>query len=120
MMRQMLNGCTSSSGAEFELAWVGPEYPVTKNDAELTQRNLGALQRVLGADKVLLSRPTMGAEDFSFFQKVIPGFFWFLGTANAGKGITGAHHTAEFDVDEDVLPLGVRAATGQLLDYLSR
>ena len=67
-----------------------------------------------------MSRPTMGAEDFSFYQKVIPGFFWFLGTANASRGITGAHHTPQFDVDEDVLALGVRSAAAQLTDYLSR
>ena len=74
----------------------------------------------MGTDNVVLSRPTMGAEDFSFYQKVIPGFFWFLGTANPARGITGAHHTPQFDVDEDVLALGVRAAAAQLTDYLSR
>ena len=93
---------------------------MTSNDPELTRANLAGLQRTMGSDNVVLSRPTMGAEDFSFYQKVIPGFFWFLGTANPAKGVTGAHHTAQFDVDEDVLALGVRAAAAQLTDYLAR
>jgi amidohydrolase len=120
MMRQMLTGCTSASGAQFELKWGPTEYPVTSNNPELTRGNLGGLQRTVGPDNVVLSRPTMGAEDFSFYQKVIPGFFWFLGTANPARGITGAHHTPQFDVDEDVLALGVRAAAAQITDYLSR
>ena len=120
MIRQTMQGCTSGSGAQYEFVRGSTQYPVTYNDPELTRRNLAGLQRVMGAENVVLSRATMGAEDFSFYQKVIPGFFWFLGTANASKGITGAHHTAEFDIDEDVLPVGVRAAAAQILDYLSR
>jgi len=120
MIRQTMQGCTSGSGAQYEFVRGSTQYPVTYNDPELTRRNLAGLQRVMGAENVVLSRATMGAEDFAFYQKVIPGFFWFLGTANASKGITGAHHTAEFDIDEDVLPVGVRAAAAQILDYLSR
>ena len=120
MMRQTLDGCTAGSGATYEFKWSDTVYPVTYNDPKLTLGNLGALQRVLGAVNVELGRPTMGAEDFSFYQKVIPGFFWFLGISDAAKGTTGAHHTSEFAVDEDVLPVGVRAAAGQLVDYLAR
>lgn len=120
MMKQTLQGCTAASGAQFDFKWGSTHYPVTFNDPELTRGNLGALQRVMGTTNVQLGRPTLGGEDFAYYQKVIPGFFWFLGTSNPAKGITGAHHTAEFDVDEDVLPLGVRAAAGQLTDYLSR
>ena len=118
MMRQTLSGCTSGSGAQFEMKWSSMQYPVTFNDPDLTRGNLAGLQRAIGAGNVVLGRPTLGGEDFSFYQKVIPGFFWFLGTANPAKGITGAHHTAEFDIDEEVLPLGVRAAAAQITDYL--
>lgn len=118
MMRQTLSGCTASSGAEFEMKWSSMQYPVTYNDPELTNGSLAGLKRMIGADNVVLGRPTLGGEDFSFYQKVIPGFFWFLGINNPNN--TGAHHTAEFDVDESVLPLGVRGAAAQLTDYLSQ
>lgn len=120
MVRQTLEGCTAGSGASYEFKWNATVYPVTFNDPELTQGNLGALQRVMGPGNVELARPTMGAEDFSFYTRVVPGFFWFLGIADAAKGTTGAHHTSEFAVDEDVLPLGVRAAAGQIVDFLIR
>jgi amidohydrolase len=118
MMKQTLAGCTSGSGSDFEMKWSSMQYPVTFNDPELTRENLAGLQRAIGSSNVVLGRPTLGGEDFSFYQKVIPGFFWFLGIHNPSN--TGAHHTAEFDVDESVLTLGVRSAAMQLTDYLAR
>ena len=33
----------------------------------------------------------------------------FLGTRNAVKGIIAVNHSSRFDIDEDVLEVGVRA-----------
>jgi amidohydrolase len=60
----------------------------------------------------------MGGEDFSFYQKVIPGFFYWLGVGNEKRGITAALHTPEYDADEDSLVTGVKAMTNLVLDYL--
>ncbi len=50
----------------------------------------------------------------------MPGVFFFLGVRNESKKITAMLHTEYFDVDEDTLPLGVRALTLAALDYLQR
>jgi amidohydrolase len=64
----------------------------------------------------------MPAEDFSYFQQVVPGFYYFLGVGNKSRGITAGWHTAEFDVDEEALVVGVRVRVmaNVLLDYLDR
>jgi amidohydrolase len=62
----------------------------------------------------------MPAEDFSYFQKVIPGFYYFLGVGNKAKGLTPMWHTADFDVDEESLVVGVKVMSNVLLDYLDR
>ena len=62
----------------------------------------------------------MGSEDFSYYQKVVPGFFYFLGVGNQARGITAMIHTPDFDVDEDSLVVGVKVMTNVLLDYLDR
>src|SRR5256714_1925244 len=64
--------------------------------------------------------PMTGSEDFSYYQKVIPGFCWFLGGGNEKLGIAAAHHTPEFNIDEAALAPGVKLAANQLLDYLDR
>jgi amidohydrolase len=90
------------------------------NDAALTAASLPAMERVLGKGKLVEAKPITGAEDFSYYQKQIPGFFWFLGVGNEKLEITAAHHTPNFDVDESALVLGLRVAANQLLDFLER
>lgn len=45
----------------------------------------------------------MGAEDFSFFQKAVPGFFFNIGTKNEEKGYTAVLHNEKFDFDEKII-----------------
>jgi amidohydrolase len=61
-----------------------------------------------------------GAEDFSAYQRVIPGFFFFLGIkpADLPPEKTGSNHSPLFVVDEAQLKTGVRALSSLALDYL--
>ena len=40
--------------------------------------------------------------------------------SNDAKGIASVNHTAAFDVDEDALPLGVRALATLAWEFLAR
>lgn len=63
---------------------------------------------ILGSDKVYWKeKPSLGVEDFSFFLRERPGAFYHLGCGNPAKGITGALHARDFDIDESCLPVGV-------------
>ncbi|MBI3876301.1 MAG: amidohydrolase, partial [Verrucomicrobia bacterium] len=59
-------------------------------------------------------------EDFSYFQQVVPGFYFRLGVGNKAKGITADTHTPEFDVDEECLVVGVKVMSNALLDFLEQ
>ncbi|MBA3473065.1 MAG: amidohydrolase, partial [Rubrobacter sp.] len=50
----------------------------------------------------------MGGEDFSAYQRVVPGTFVFVGAGNEAKGITYPHHHPRFTVDENALENGVK------------
>ncbi len=119
MMNQTLKGITSAYGASYELTW-GRNNPVTYNDPKLVEATLPTIKRILGETNITTPRPQMGAEDFSLFQKVIPGFFYFLGVGNTSKGITAMIHTPEFEADEEALVIGVKVMSNVLLDYLDR
>lgn len=62
----------------------------------------------------------MVAEDFPFFGQKAPYFYFLLGTRNDAKGIASVNHTARFDVDDDALPLGVRAMATLAWEFLAR
>ncbi len=95
-------------------------YPVTVNDPALTEAMLPTLQRVAGAGMLHLVPKVMGSEDFSFFQRVSPGLFFFIGVTPHDKKPTEAapNHSPHFYVDEGCLLPGVRALAHLACDYL--
>jgi amidohydrolase len=119
LMRETLQHVTAAHGATFELNMEGSN-PVTYNEPALVEETLPVMRRVLGAENVFVIKPFMPAEDFSNYQKIIPGFFYFLGVGNRAKGISAGWHTPEYDVDEESLVVGVKVMSNVLLDYLER
>jgi amidohydrolase len=119
MMRETLRNVTAAYGATFELNFEGSN-PVTFNEPALVEQTLPTMRRVLGQANVLPLKPFMPAEDFSLYQKVVPGFYYFLGVGNRARGITAGWHTPEFDVDEESLVVGVKVMSNVVLDYLER
>jgi amidohydrolase len=119
MMRETLRGVTTSYGATFDLQFDGGN-PSTYNEPALVEETLPIIRRLIGAQNLIAPKPFMPAEDFSFYQKVVPGFFYFLGVGNKSRGITAGWHTADFDVDEESLVVGVKVMSNVLVDYLDR
>ena len=119
MMRQTLASVTSAYGATADLQFDSPN-PVTYNEPRLVEETLPTIRRLVGDANLIVPKPFMPAEDFSYYQKVVPGFFFFLGVGNKAKGITAGWHTAEFDIDEESLVVGVKVMSNVLLDYLDR
>jgi amidohydrolase len=99
---------------------INKHYPVTVNDPALTEAMLPTLRRVAGAEQVQFVPKVMGSEDFSFFQRVSPGLFIFLGVVPPGTDPLKAapNHSPRFYVDEGCLVLGVRALANLACDYL--
>jgi len=119
LMRETLSNVTAAYGATFELSMEGSN-PVTYNEPSLVEETLPTMRRVVGAENMLALRPFMPAEDFAQYQKLIPGFYYFLGVGNRAKGITAGWHTSDFDVDEESLVVGVNVMSNVVLEYLDR
>jgi amidohydrolase len=115
-MREIFDGITRAAGATYTLEFEGAN-PVTVNDTALSRWARPTLERVVGRDNVSLVEPTTGAEDFAFFAREVPGFFYRLGTVRPGT-VSGGHHTPTFLADDGAIPVGMRVMTALLLDYL--
>ena len=85
----------------------GDGYPIMRNHEPISRFVAEAANEMLGEDKVIIRRPKFGSEDFAYFLERCPGAGFELGCSNEAKGITNMLHTPQFDLDEDVLPLGV-------------
>ena len=83
-----------SSGCSVNV-YMNDGYPAVINPGSL----LGKVKEL--AEVRELEQPTMITEDFSWYQKTLPGLFVFLGV-----GDTPALHSDEFNFDETVLVKG--------------
>jgi len=115
-IRRTAEQIAASAGAEAVVR-IGIGAPVTYNDPDLTRWALPTLERAAGAHRVSETNPITGAEDFSLYQKEIPGLFFFLGGVPEGR-TPYPNHSPLFYVDERALPVGVRAMAGLAVDYL--
>jgi amidohydrolase len=96
-------------------------YDVTVNDPALTDWSLPTLGRFAGDDNVRTIDKVCGAEDFSFYQKEVPGFFYFIGCTPPERDARKAavNHSPRFYVDEKCLRLGTETLAALALDWLA-
>ncbi len=108
-----------SAGAEAEVN-IQIMYPATINDATLTDKMVSSLVRTAGKENVVVTQPVTMAEDFSFYQRKVPGFFFFLGAypADMNLKVQPTHHTADFMIDEKSMITGVKALVNLTVDYM--
>jgi amidohydrolase len=115
-MREIFDGYTKAAHATYTLDF-DTGHPMTVNDPALTAELVPSLERLLGKDKVRLAPPITGAEDFSYFSQVVPGFYFRLGVVPDGKASTG-HHTPGFYAADESVPIAMRLMTTLVVDYL--
>ena len=118
-LRAILKGVTEAAGATGEVVRYVRGAPATINHDQLTRDSVPSLERAVGARHVTKIPPAMGSEDFSFFANDVPGFFYRLGQVKPGT-VSGDHHTPTFLADDGAIPVGIKAMSVVLVDFLSR
>lgn len=93
-LREIGRDMEAEFGCQVEIA-MNDGYPAVMNPERLYHR---VKQAVAFSD---LAEPYMTAEDFSWYQKRLPGMFFFLGI-----GDTPALHADNFDFDDSLLARG--------------
>ena len=118
---EIATNIAESAGAKADVN-INTLYPVTFNDVPLTEEMIGTLQNVAGKENVKLIAAVTGAEDFSYYQQKVPGFFFFLGGMPKGKDplTASAHHTPDFFIDDSGMVLGVRSLSRLTVDYMEK
>lgn len=86
-------------------------YPAVYNNEYLTEEFIKAQ----GDGIIEAIKPVMLSEDFSYYQREIPGVFFFLGCRNEEKGYCYPLHNNRFNFDEKILGYGVQAFVNVLI-----
>ncbi len=87
------------------------------NDAAVAERARAVFARYDQAVSVV-DKPWMASEDVGLLMQRNPSAYLLVGSANCERGLDFPHHHPQFDIDEDVLPLGVGLMSALIADYL--
>lgn len=104
-------------GGDYELRIV-EGYPPAKNHPQINAHVRRIIEDTIGLDKLVEPEPEMGAEDFGFFIKDIPGAMFYLGCEIEGD--TRRHHDARFDINEECLQLGAAIMAQSALNLMKQ
>ncbi len=120
-VKNIAESIATMNGAKAEVTLENKTL-VTYNDPSLVELMIPSLQKAAGNQNVKQMNWQTGAEDFSFFQEKIPGFFFYLGGMPTGTDSKKAapHHTPDFFIDDSRLDLGVKAFCQLVFDYARR
>lgn len=116
-MTEVTETIAKAYGGEASITFEN-QTSITYNDPDLTAAILPTLQKVAGTEHVVLTKAATISEDFSYFQEVVPGHYFFLGGMTPGNTEAFPHHTPDFIIDESGMILGVKAMTQLAIDFL--
>ncbi|MFV3129724.1 amidohydrolase [Niveispirillum sp. KHB5.9] len=119
-VKEIATGIAAAHGATAEVS-VNLGYPVSVNDPTLSAWAVPVLEQVAGKDKVSLAPKAVAAEDFSYYQQQIPGFFFYIGVTDPATPVDKAasNHSPHFKVDESGLLVGAESMAALTLAYLN-
>ncbi|MEE9142900.1 MAG: amidohydrolase [Gammaproteobacteria bacterium] len=117
-MKAILDGVTQAAGGSHEFVY-DRGNPVTYNNVALAEWGGEVLVSELGVDNVSQIPPVMGAEDFAFFAREVPGFYFRLGVEKSGTE-SGGLHTPTLRADDGSIEIGIRAMARLVIEYLNQ
>jgi hippurate hydrolase len=106
LIRKQATELVHSMGAEIDLH-IDVGYPMVYNNEALDKVARATAGQFIGKENVLETEVRLGAEDFGYYTRRIPGCFYRLGVMNVEKGITSGVHTPTFNIDESAIGIGV-------------
>lgn len=114
-LKDVAAGIAQIHGCDVELDLKDDMYPVSVNDATITDVVSHVGQSVLGESNVTADVVESGADDMAEFLIAFPGCYFRLGAGNTEKGLTSPHHSPYFDFDESAMDVGVEVFVESVL-----
>lgn len=105
-MNEICRGAELAYNCNINL-YVKDDYPAVKNDKVLYKEFIKVMEECYDPDKVIELDPLMISEDFSYYQRKVPGLFFMLGSRNEEKGFIDGLHNINFNFDEETLLSGL-------------
>ena len=106
LIKKQVTGIAEAMGAAADIH-IDVGYPAVDNDERLVHNAMTLTGELLGEENISQTEMRMGAEDFGYYTRLVPGCFYRLGVMNKAKGITSGVHTPTFNIDENAIEIGM-------------
>ncbi len=99
-IKRIAHGTAAIYGATAEIDYTLSAHPVVLNDEEVTTTALNGAKKIFKESQLVSVSKMMLGEDFSVYQKRIPGVFAFVGAGNEEIDRAYPNHSDKFNIDE--------------------
>jgi len=117
-LTRLAQGLKHDYGVEVETEF-SEDHPPVVNDDQLVEMVIKGAIEVLGEEGVVGVPPTMGSEDFSYYQQKIPGVMFMLGCRDEKLGAIYPLHHDRFRASDSVIEPGSEILYRCVQSYLS-
>ena len=108
MLTDVVRGIASTTGCTSTLEFPHSS-PATNNDTGVIELLWSAAEEVVSRDQIkLIEMPSLGGEDFAYYQQIVPGAMVRLGAAFQDPNARFPLHSPYFDFNEAALLVGAR------------
>jgi amidohydrolase len=114
---EIATAVASGYGAEAQFAR-GPGCPPVVSDTAMADLVHRAAAATVGEEYVDIAVPITVGDDVACFLERAPGCYFLVGAGHPELGPVPPHHSADFDIDEAALPVGVETLVRASLEVL--
>lgn len=99
-LESILKGIAEAAGGRYTFNF-NKGYPAVTNTTIETENVVSTMQELFGEESaIIMERPIMAGEDFSFYQEHFPGAFFFVGSGSEESESTYVWHHPKYNVDD--------------------
>lgn len=91
------------------------KIPSVYNGEEMYEKVLKSAEKILGKENIITEGHTMASEDFAFYMKEVPGFFYWFGSGEEGHA-KEALHSKNFYCSDKAIRTAVEVMATCVLD----
>lgn len=118
-IRRVADGIAATYRCKAETV-INVLYPSVINHPGCTDALRESAAAVVGEENVEQAPVYMVSEDFSYFQRKVPGVFYFVGSGDAETKTNYPHHSPSFNVDDRAIPVGISVMSTFALNMLDK
>lgn len=118
IMHEKTQLITQSYNCEVDLE-IRKGYPAVINDKSLHSLSIDTANSIFENNNILEFEPKMWGEDFAYYGRVIPAYFWFLGVRPKDLASMPALHNSKLNPDETAMKFGIQMLVKSAINFLN-